>query len=344
MFQSTIGKPTIYNVGAMFVPATLAAALLMTALSAVFWGSWANTFKGTKGYRFELFYWDYAVGIVIISVGLALTLGSTGATGESFITNLRAADPSNLAHALVAGVIFNIANLLLVAGIDIAGLAIAFPIAIGIAVVEGVVLSYALQPKGNALYLAAGVSLAVAAIICDALAYNSRRAAGQGGGASRKGILINVVSGLLMGAFAPFVTRAMTTGHPLTPYSVASLFCVGAFICCFFVNVYFMRRPLVGEPVSFSGFWTASGSNHALGVVGGVIWGLGTTFNFVAANKLGVPISYAIGQSAPMIAALWGVFAWKEFTGAGRKAWGYLTLMFVLYVVAVTVIAMAYQA
>jgi glucose uptake protein len=328
----------------MFVPATFAAALIMTVLSAVFWGSWANTFKGTKGYRFELFYWDYAVGIVAISVVLALTMGSTGATGEGFVANLRAADSANLVYALVAGFIFNIANLLLVAGIDIAGLAIAFPISIGIAVVEGVVLSYALQPRGNALYLAAGVALAVAAIICDALAYGSLGSSGQGRRASRKGIIVNVVSGLLMGAFAPFVTKAMTTGHPLTPYSVASLFCLGALVCCFFVNIYFMRRPLVGEPVNFSGFWTASGTNHALGLVGGIIWGLGTSFNFVAANKLGVPIAYAIGQSAPMIAALWGVLVWKEFAGARRKPWVYLTLMFALYVAAVTVIAMAYQA
>lgn len=316
----------------------------MTVLSAVFWGSWANTFKGTKGYRFELFYWDYAVGIVAISVVLALTMGSTGATGESFIANLRAADPANLVYALVAGFIFNIANLLLVAGTDIAGLAIAFPISIGIAVVEGVVLSYALQPRGNALYLAAGVALAVAAIICDALAYGSLGSSAQGRKASRKGIIVNVVSGLLMGAFAPFVTKAMTTGHALTPYSVASLFCLGALVCCFFINIYFMRRPLVGEPVNFAGFWTASRTNHALGLAGGVIWGLGTSFNFVAANKLGVPIAYAIGQSAPMIAALWGVLVWKEFAGARRKPWVYLTLMFLLYVAAVTVIAMAYQA
>ena len=328
----------------MFVPASFAAALLMTVLSAVFWGSWANTFKGTKHYRFELFYWDYAIGIVVISVGLALTMGTTGSAGESFITNLRAASPSNFAYALIAGFIFNIANLLLVAGIDIAGLAIAFPISIGIAVVEGVVLSYALQPKGNSLYLAMGVALAVAAIVCDALAYSSLGGSGQGMKAPRKGILVNVVSGVLMGAFAPLITKAMTTGHALTPYSVASLFCIGAFICCFFVNTYFMRRPLVGEPVDSSGFWTASGSNHALGVLGGIIWGLGTSFNFVAANKLGVPISYAIGQSAPMIAALWGVLVWREFAGAGRKAWSYLGMMFVLYVAAVTVIAMAYEA
>lgn len=326
----------------MFVPSSFAIALIMTVLSAVFWGSWANAYKGTKGYRFELFYWDYVLGVMILCFALALTLGSMGAGGESFIVNLRAASGSNLLWALVAGFIFNIANLLLVAGIEITGLAIAFPISIGIAVVEGVVLSYALQPKGNALYLGAGVALAVAAIIFDAFAYNSL--AGAGRKVSPKGIVVNVVSGLLMGAFAPFVARAMTAGHPLTPYSVAALFSVGAFICCFIVNIYFMRRPLVGEPVDFSGFWSARGRDHAMGLAGGIVWGLGTTFNFVAASFVGVAISYAIGQSSPMIAALWGVLVWKEFAGAGRKAWGFLALMFVFYLAAVVVIAMAYQA
>ena len=326
----------------MLVPGSFAIALMMTILSAVFWGSWANSYKGTKGYRFELFYWDYILGVVILSFGLALTMGSLGAGGESFIANLKAASSSNFLYALVAGFIFNIANLLLVAGIEITGLAIAFPISIGIAVVEGVVLSYALQPLGNALYLTAGVALAVAAIIFDALAYSSLGGAGRK--VSTRGIVVNVVSGLLMGAFAPFVTRAMTAGRPLTPYSVAALFSVGALICCFVVNIYLMRRPLAGEPVDFSGFWSARGRDHALGITGGIVWGLGTTFNFVAASFVGVPISYAIGQSAPMIAALWGVLVWKEFAGAGRKAWGFLALMFVFYLVAVVVIAMAYQA
>lgn len=325
----------------MFSPETFGVALTMTMLSAVFWGSWANTYKGTKNYAFELFYWDYILGVMLCTIVIALTLGSHGASGESFFQNLQAADQSNIIWALVAGFIFNIANLLLVAGIAIAGLAVAFPIAIGIAVVEGVVLSYALQPKGNGWFLAVGVALAIAAILFDAMAYNRLSAAGRK--VSRKGIVINIVSGLLMGGFAPFVTRALTSGHTLTPYTVAVLFSVGAFLCCFIVNVYFMKRPLDGEPVSFSGFWKASPSDHLLGVLGGVIWGLGGSFNFIAAGFVGVPISYAIGQSAPMIAALWGVLVWKEFAGADRRAFAFLSLMFVFYLSAIGAIALAYQ-
>ena len=311
----------------------------MTVFSAVFWGSWANTYKGTKNYAFELFYWDYIVGVVLMCVVFAFTLGSHG-PGQSFLANIHAADAGNFAYAMIGGFIFNLANLLLVAGIAIAGLAIAFPIAIGIAVVEGVVLSYALQPKGNPAYLAGGVALATAAIVFDAMAY--KRLGGDR--VTRKGIVVNVVAGVLMGLFAPFVTRSLTAGHPLTPYSVAVLFSLGAFLCCFVANPYLMKHPLLGEPVTFSGFWRASAKDHLLGVFGGCVWGLGGCFNFIAAGFVGVAISYAIGQSAPMIAALWGVIVWKEFRGAGGRAWGYLVLMFLAYLGAIATIAMAYNS
>ncbi|HEY7351963.1 MAG TPA: GRP family sugar transporter [Terriglobales bacterium] len=325
----------------MYFPTDFTTALVMTIFSAVFWGSWANTYKGTRQYPFELFYWDYIVGVVVCSLGFAFTAGSSGHVGESFLVNVQAADIGNIVAALVGGFIFNIANLLLVAGIALAGLAVAFPIAIGIAVVEGVVLSYALQPKGSAAFLAMGVALACAAIIFDAFAY--RRLQKNAPAVSRKAIVVNVVSGLLMGAFAPFVTKSLTAGHPLTPYSVAVFFSLGAFLCCFVINPYLMKHPLLGEPVSFSGFWKASTKDHLLGLFGGIVWGFGGCFNFIAAGFVGVPISYAIGQSAPMIAALWGVLVWKEFRSADKKAWAYLTLMFVTYIGAVSVIALAYR-
>jgi len=326
----------------MWAPTTFGVALIMTIFSAVFWGSWANTYKGTRNYAFELFYWDYIIGVVLCALGFALTLGSSGSSGESFLANLSNGDGSNIVMALIGGFIFNIANLLLVAGIAIAGLAVAFPIAIGIAVVEGVVLSYILQPKGSIGLIALGLLLAIAAILCDAKAY--QRLADAGRTVTRKGVMVNIVSGLLMGAFAPFITRSMTHGHTLTPYTVSVLFAIGAFICCFFVNVYFMKHPLIGEPVSFAGFGKASGRDHLLGVLGGIIWGLGGNFNFIAAGFVGVPISYAIGQSAPMIAAAWGVLVWKEFAGADRKAWAYIGLMFLFYLSAIGVIALAYNA
>jgi glucose uptake protein len=324
----------------MFTPHSLGIALLMMITSAICWGSWANTYKGVKNYRFELFYWDYAIGIFLISLILAFTMGNTSPDDpNSFINNVRSADISNIVSTMVGGAIFNLANLLLVAAIDMAGLAIAFPVSIGIALVVGVVLSYALQPRGNGVLLAVGVVCAVIAVIMDGKAYGSLGGAGRS--SSKKSIIVCIVSGVLMGLWAPFVAHAMTQGHTLGPYSIAVFLTLGALLSCSVWNVYFMKKPLVGEPVNFSGFFRGPASGHMLGLFGGVIWGTGMVFNLVAANFTGVAISYAIGQSAPMVAALWGVLAWKEFAGAGSRARLYLGLMFVFYGLAILLVAKA---
>ncbi len=288
-------------------------------------------------------YWDYILGVVLAGVVFAFTLGSTGSAGEPFLANLAAADRSNIGFALVAGAIFNIANVLLVAALDIAGLSIAFPIAIGIAVVEGVLVSYALQPKGSVLFLSAGVALALLAVIFNAQAYRAIGTAGHDGSRRNRGIAISIISGLLMGIFAPLVTRALTHGHALTPYSVSVFFGIGALLCCFLFNTYLMRRPIEGAPVTFGEYRRADARNHILGLVGGVAWGCGGCLNFIAAGFVGVPISYAIGQSAPMIAAAWGVFVWQEFRGASSRAWRMLAMMTACYIAAIVVIALAYR-
>ena len=320
----------------MFTPPSLTVALLMMIASAICWGSWANTYKGVKNYRFELFYWDYAIGIFLISLVLAFTMGSTGNDSSSFLNNVHSADTSNILWTMVGGAIFNLANLLLVAAIDMAGLAVALPVSIGIALVVGVVLSYILQPKGIALYLALGVVCALIAVILDGKAFGSL---GSGRSASRKSIIICIVSGVLMGLWNPFVAYGATRGNPLTPYSSAVFLTLGALLSCFIWNLYFMKRPLAGEPVGFSGFFSAAPSGHILGLLGGVIWGIGTVFNVVAGKSTSFAISYAIGQSAPMVGALWGIFAWKEFAGAGTRAKVYLGLMFVFYALAILLVA-----
>ena len=326
----------------MFIPHSFGLALLMMIISAVCWGSWANTYKGVKNYRFELFYWDYAIGIFLISLVLAFTMGSTTNDSSSFLNNVGAADASNIVSTLLGGAIFNLANLLLVAGIDMAGLATAFPVSIGIALVVGVVSSYILQPKGNAGMLAAGVACAVIAVVLDGKAYAHLSATNRA--VSKKSIVVCVVSGVLMGLWAPFVTRAMTRGNTLGPYSVAVFLTLGALLSCFVWNIYFMKKPLVGEPVHFGDFFRGPSQGHLLGLLGGCIWGLGTVFNLVAARFSGVAISYAIGQSAPMVAALWGVLAWKEFRGANRQAKMYLGLMFLFYLLAILLVSRANTA
>ena len=257
----------------MYVPTTFSIALLMTITSAVCWGSWANTFKGTRGYRFELFYWDYALGICLIALVLALTMGSLRPDGMDFLSNVHAADAANFYYAIAAGAVFNVANVLLVAGIDMAGLAVAFPLSIGIALAVGVVLSYLQNPKGSPLLLGMAVVCAIVAVIFDGRAYKSlnasRNAAGQSvAGASRKSVVVCIISGILMGLFAPLVSHALNTGHALTPYTVGVFFTLGALACCFIFNVYLMRRPLVGDPVQARGYFRTSAGNHLLGLLG----------------------------------------------------------------------------
>ncbi len=323
----------------MFTPPSLTIALLMMITSAVCWGSWANTYKGVKNYRFELFYWDYAIGIFLISLILAFTMGSSGHDSSSFLNNVQAADTSNIVSTLVGGAIFNLANLLLVAAIDTAGLAVAFPVSIGIALVVGVVLNFILQPKGSGLLLAGGVACAFVAVVLDGKAYGSLASSGRS--ISKKSIVTCVVSGVLMGLWSPFTTYGTTRGNALTPYSSVVFLTLGALLSCFVWNLYFMKRPLAGEPVGFGGFFTAPPSGHLLGLFGGVIWGMGTVFNVVAGKATTFAISYAIGQSAPMVAALWGVLAWKEFAGSGTRAKAYLALMFVFYALAILLVARA---
>jgi glucose uptake protein len=328
----------------MFTPSSLAVALPMMILSAICWGSWANTYKGVKNYRFELFYWDYAIGIFLSALVLAFTMGSTGHDTSSFVSNVQAADRMNVLSAMVGGAIFNLANLLLVAAIDMAGLAVAFPVSIGIALVVGVLLNYILQPKGNAALLAGGVACALIAVVLDGRAYGALKRAVVGSsstGTSRKSIILCVVSGTLMGLWSPFSTYAMTRGNALTPYSGVVFLTLGALLSCFIWNLYFMKHPIVGEPVGLGGFFRGPSSGHLLGLLGGIIWGAGTVFNLTAGKLTGQAISYAIGQSAPMVAALWGVFAWKEFAGSDSRAKIYLALMFVFYALAILLVAKA---
>jgi glucose uptake protein len=329
----------------MYTPHSLGIALFMMITSAVCWGSWANTYKGVKNYRFELFYWDYAIGIFLISLILGHTMGSTNHDASSLIQNIHAANANDAILAMVGGAIFNLANLLLVAAIDMAGLAIAFPVSIGIALVVGVITSYAQHPQGNAELLAGGVLCAVIAVILDGRAYSALAAVGRS--TSRKSIVICIVSGVLMGLWAPFMTRTMphevngVMRGTLGPYAAAIFLTMGALLSCLIWNVYFMKHPLVGEPVKFSGFFSAPASGHVLGLLGGFIWGTGLVFNLVAASFTGVAISYAIGQSAPMVAALWGILAWKEFDGAPGKAKIYMALMFVFYALGIVLVARA---
>jgi len=306
------------------------------------WGSWANTIKACPGYKFQLLYWDYVVGLIVAALLWGLTLGSFGSSGRPFFEDLAQADGRHFLFAIAGGAVFNVANLLLVAAIEIAGLAVAFPVGIGLALVVGAVSSYILAPGGNPLMLFGGIALVVAAIAFDALAYRLREAKHRS--LSKRGRVISLIAGLLMGTFYPFVSKAMTGDRALGPYAISLVFAVGVALCALPFNYLLMRSPLDGsEAVSLADYWRAKRSWHAWGVLGGVIWCTGAAFNFIAsrANIVGPAVSYSIGQGATMISAAWGVFVWKEFKEAPRTARVLLFWMFVLFLCGLTAIALA---
>lgn len=325
----------------MFIPSLYPVALFMMVLTMICWGSWANTQKLCKGWRFELFYWDYVWGILLIAVLAGFTLGNTnGANPDSFLANLRAANGHHLLLAFVGGVVFNIANILLVAAIAIAGLAVAFPIGIGLALVIGSVLNYIITPKGNPLLLFGGILLVSVAIVLDALAY---RKLVQDLTVSTQGIVISLLAGVGMGLFYPFVAKAITGEGHLGPYTVALVFAIGVLACTIPLNYIFMRKPVSGPPVAMGDYFRGTPALHFWGILGGTIWGVGTIANFVAsyAQMVGPAAAYALGQGATMVSAIWGVFVWREFANAPAAARRLLALMFLFFIIGLTGVALA---
>jgi len=326
----------------MYQPEAYVVALLFMIGSMLCWGSWANTMKLTPGWPFQLFYWDYVVGIIVATLLWGFTLGSLGGGPLSFMNTIRGADTQHILFALLGGAVFNIANLLLVAAIEIAGLAVAFPVGIGLALVVGVLLNFIIAPSGNPLFLFGGVLLVVVAIVFDALAYRRRETTRKT--LSARGIQISLACGILMGSFYPLVTKAISGQHSLGPYAVAFFFAIGTAVCAIPANYFLMRKPLTGgAPVSMSDYFKSPGTWHFWGILGGLIWCTGAVLNFVASHAqiIGPAISYAVGQGATMISAIWGIFVWKEFVGAPASARRLIPLMFLFFIVGLAAVALA---
>lgn len=321
-------------------------AVFLAFITMLCWGSWANTQKlAQKHWPFQLFYWDYAIGVLLLALALAFTAGSTGAEGRSFLADLAQANGRSIFMAFLGGVIFNLANILLVAAIAIAGMAVAFPIGIGLALVLGVISNYTVNSLGHPVILFSGVALVVVAIVLDARAY--QKLSGPGSITTAKGIMISLIAGFLMGFFYRFVAESMSADFvnpmegKLTPYTASVIFAVGLLVSNFVWNSVFMYKPLVGEKVTYKDYFVKGGMRlHLIGILGGAIWSLGMTLNIIAAEQAGFAISYGLGQGATLIAALWGVFIWKEFRGA-KGVKGLLTAMFLFFVVGLALIVIS---
>ena len=320
----------------MFILENYSTAIIFCIITMLCWGSWANTQKLSAGtWRFELFYWDYVFGILILSLLFAFTLGSNGSGGRAFIADLQQADTSNLFSALLGGIIFNLANILLVAAIAIAGMSVAFPVGIGIALVLGVLVNYFDKPEGNALLLFGGVALIALPILLNAAAY---RKMSSGRTTSTKGLVLSITAGLLMGFFYRFVARSMFNDFTipeegkLSPYTAMVFFSVGVLASNFVFNTYIMKKPFTGAPVSFDQYFKGSFKNHLAGFFGGMIWCVGMSFNIIASGKTSPAIAYGLGQGATVVAAIWGIFIWKEFKNAPKGTSLLINAMLLLYI------------
>ncbi len=339
----------------MFIVHDYSLAVIFCFITMLCWGSWANTQKlAQKTWRFELFYWDYVTGILVFSIISAFTLGSMGNEGRSFVNDLQQADSSNIISALIGGVIFNAANILFSAAIAEAGLAVAFPIGIGIALVLGVILNYAVAQKGNPGFLSLGVALIIIAILLNAFAYSKANKSKPGitdvdaKPTVQKGILLSVVAGILMSFFYRFIAASMDIENfqspaigKMTPYTAVFIFSVGIFISNFLFNTILMRKPITGSAVTYKDYFKGNFRTHLVGVLGGLIWGLGNSFNLIAAGKAGPAISYGLGQGATLVAACWGVFIWKEFKHAPKSTNNLLAIMFLFFIAGITLIIYA---
>jgi glucose uptake protein len=326
----------------MFTPASSSTALALIVVSMLCWGSWPNLLKALPGWRLEYFYLDYTIGFLLAMLVVGATAGSAGVVGFDFFDRLAAAGSREVALALAGGLLWNIGNIFLLNSIMIAGLAVAFPLASVLAITLGVGISYWAQPIGNPAWLVAGSLVLVAAAYLNAQAY---RALG-GGTASKKrtlGIALALAAGFLVGIFPPFIAAAISGEHALDTYSVTICFMLGASIATIVGIPLLLGKPFIGEAASLGGYAEGPARAHLFGWLAGAIWCLGTFANFVSAGLVGVAVSWGIGSGAPMVGALWGILLWREFHGAGRRAWLLIVASLALYAAGVVLVAIAYQ-
>jgi glucose uptake protein len=314
--------------------------LVLMAIGMICWGSWANTFKLAGKWRFELYYFDFALGLMLFALLYGVTLGNLGFDGFGFMDSVLNAGKREWMFALGAGVVFNLGNVLLLAAISTAGMALAFPVAFGVALILGAIISWAANPGGTMLFLWAGCLAVAGAIVADTIGYRALgrlrhealAMAGQAPSTRRpsdiKGVALALVGGLLLGCVPPLLQRATVADVGLGPYAVWVFFGAGVVVTTLAASMFLLNISMQGEELSISAFVKSTPRQHMLGVAGGGLWCTGAIANFVAvyantapgangglpagAAPVGAAPMYILAQGAALLAAAWGVLVWKE--------------------------------
>ncbi|MCE7043774.1 GRP family sugar transporter [Dyadobacter sp. CY312] len=330
----------------MFVIDSYSTEVFFCLITMISWGSSSNTQKlVSPDWRVELFCWDYAFGILVMSLIFALTMGSYGIEGRSFIADIQQARIESIANALLGGIIFNAANILFLTAVSIAGISVAFSVGSGLSLVIEVIVNYLTSPIGNASLLFSGVLLIVIAILLNTTAYTRMSTAARS--ISIKGLLISIISGILMGLFFKYVTNSMFLDFKvplegkLSPYSAVFIFAVGFLISNIVLNTFIMFKPIVGIPVKYSDYFKGTFKNHLLGFIGGAIWCIGMSFSIIASDKAGTAISYGLASGAIVVASIWGIYFWKEFKNAPKGTNYILNTMLVSFLIGLILIVIS---
>ena len=339
----------------MYYCSDYATAVMLCVVTMLCWGSWGNTQKlAGKTWRFELFYWDYVLGLVIFALLAGFTMGSLGGGAWSFAENLKTSSASQWIWPFLGGIVFNASNILLSAAIAVAGMSVAFPVGVGLALVGGTVANWFVDGKGNPWLIWTGLAIIVASIVCNALAFKAKQSAVGGAADSstvKKGLVLAICAGLLMSWFSPLVNRVVDMGFAnpapgngmMTPYTAFFVFTLGVFASNFVFNTIMMKKPVSGEPVNGAEWFKGSPFVHLVGILGGSIWATGTLLSFVTAGTAGAAIAYALGQGATLVSALWGILVWKEFKGAPKNAGVLNFVMIILFLAGIALIIAAGQ-
>jgi glucose uptake protein len=314
------------------------------------WGSWSNTQKlAAKTWRFELFYWDFVLGLVLTALLWGFSAGTFGSDGIPFIADLKQADSHSIMFAMLGGIVWNIGNLVFVMAIALAGMSVAFPIGGGIAWLGGIIFNYILEVKGGGnietlpkTMLFSGVIVIFIAIYLSMVAY--KKLADQQKKPSAKGIILSIIAGLFFAFFYGFVVKSFSptvvasgTGN-LGAYSGVLFFTLGALATTIILNPIIMRNPVEGPPVTFKQYFSGDIKTHAIGLLGGFIWASGMAVSFMGVGSADPAIAYALSNASPVVAILWGVFVWKEFKEAPKGTNRILSIMFVLFLIGLAVI------